>query len=83
MDTIEAIEQIQKDIKNLKLKAFAPDKACARMFLRYLSWEEDNARENFEAIYVRDLEIINEWLEIYCREYSCSKEAALLRIIED
>lgn len=82
MNIEENIKEIKIDIKNLKLKSFQPDKNFAKVFLDFLSWEEGNAKQNFKAIYNKELQILNEWLEIYCEEYDCTKEEALSRIID-
>lgn len=81
MDTVEVIKEIQKDIKNLKLKAFEPGKSEAEAVLDYLSWEEGEAKTNFETCFEKELIIINEWLEVYCKEYNCTKKDALEEII--
>lgn len=82
MNTTETIKEIQKDIKNLKLKSFQPDKNAAKVFLDFFSWEEGSAKQNFKALYSKDLQLLNEWIEIYCEEYGCKKEEALARIID-
>lgn len=82
MNIKEAIKQIQKDIKNLKLKAFQPNKSHAQAFKEYLSWEDANLKKKFEQIYSKELELLNEWFEVYCKENNCNKENALERIIE-
>ena len=81
MNTIETIEDMQKDIRNLKLKAFEPDKDEAEAVLNYLSWEEGEAKTNFEISFRKELSIINEWLEVYCKEYHCNREKALENVI--
>ncbi|MDD3149682.1 MAG: hypothetical protein PHV68_02515 [Candidatus Gastranaerophilales bacterium] len=83
MNTKETIKEIQKDVKNLKLKAFQPNKGYAQAFLEYLSWENGNPKKNFETIYAKELELLNEWLEVYCSEYNCNRKEALERIIEE
>lgn len=83
MDTTETIKEMQKDIKNLKLKAFQPDKTHAKIFKDYLFWEDGNAKKNFEILYAKEVELLNEWLEVYCNEHKCNKEDALERIIEE
>ena len=83
MNTIEkTIEEMQKDIRKLKLKAFEPDESSAKLFREYFSWEDGDAKKNFAAVYEKHLEIFNEWLEIYCEEYCCTKEDALEGIID-
>lgn len=82
MDTIETIKEMQKDIRNLKLKAFQPDKSTARVFKEYFTWSNGNSKENFAALYAKELELLNDWFEVYCKEYNCTKEDALERIIE-
>ncbi len=82
-DLFGFLEILFEDNRKLKLTAFAPDKITAKGILDYLSWEKGNARNNFEKIYKKELDIINEWLEIYCEEHNCSKEEALSRIIEE
>ncbi len=49
----------------------------------YLSWENDNSKKNFKLLYAKEIKLLNEWLEIYCKEYDCTKEDALYRIIEE
>ncbi len=83
MDTKETIKEIQKDIRNLKLKAFQPDKPTATTLLDYLSWDDGNAKNNFNIYFEKELKLINEWFEIYCKEHDCTKEEALERIIEE
>lgn len=81
--TIEKIiDEIRKDITNLKLKSFQPDKKSAKVFLEFFSWDESNSKQNFRTLYVKELQILNEWLEIYCNEHKCTKEEALERIID-
>lgn len=47
MNINEAIKEMQKDIGNLKLKSFQPDKVRAKIFKDYLSWENGNPKKNF------------------------------------
>ncbi len=82
MDTIKVIKEIQNDIRNLKLKAFQPNKVHAEIFKDYFSWEDDNPKKNFEILYAKEIGLLNEWFKVYCKESSCSKEDALERIIE-
>ncbi len=82
MNLEQSLKEVQKDIKNLKLIVFEPSKNEARFLLDYLCWEENDARKNFDAIYAKELELLHEWLEIYCEEHNCSKEDALLSIVE-
>lgn len=44
MNSTETIKEMQKDIRNLKLKAFQPNKVHAEIFKDYLSWEDDNPK---------------------------------------
>ncbi len=81
MYTNETIQEIQKDIKNLKLKAYQPDKTYAQAFLEYLKMDGKN-KKMVETLYSKDVELLNEWFEIYCKEYNCSKEEALERVVE-
>lgn len=83
MNTKETIKEIQKDIKNLKLKAFKPNKNEARAFKEYLSWQAGNPKENFEEIYSKELELLNDWFDIYCKKNDCSKAEALEKVIQE
>jgi hypothetical protein len=83
MNLRQELKEIRKDIRNLKLKAFEPNKTRARIFLDYLSWEDANARKKLEECYGKEFEIMNEWLKACCEEHGCSKDDALLRIIEE
>ena len=81
MNTVEVVKEIKQDIKKLKLRAFEPKKSEAEAVLDYLSWEEGETKTNFEICFEKELVIINEWLEIYCKEYNCTKEEALKEVV--
>lgn len=83
MNILKAIVRLQRDVEKLKMRAFQPTKIYARVFKDYLSWGDCSARTNFETIYSYDLEILNDWFEIYCKKYNCTKAEALDRIIEE
>lgn len=76
------IEKISEDQQTLKFKAYRPSAIEAKIYLDYFSWEEGNARQNFETIYHKELQVLNEWLQIYCTDNDCTKEEALSRIID-
>lgn len=76
------LEKLSEDNQNLKLKAYQPSTVEAKIFLDFFSWEDGNPKQNFEALYKKELQILNEWLEIYCKEYDCTKEDALARVID-
>ncbi len=78
----ETLEIIQKDIENLKLKAFEPSKKEADVFLDFFTWEDGKAKRNFETVYKKELEILDDWLKVFCKLKNCSKEDALQRIID-
>lgn len=77
------LEKLSEDNKKLKLKAFKPSKTEAKIYLDYLDWEESEPKANFKEIYKREIEIVSEWLDIYCEEHNCSQEDALEMIIEN
>lgn len=77
------LEELDEDNQTLKLKAYKPSSVEAKIFLDYFSWEDRNAKQNFEAIYKKELQILEEWLRIYCSEQNCTKEEALERIIDE
>jgi|GEM_PF-2706838 len=76
------IQNLIEDQKTLKLKAYQPSEIEAKVFLDYFSWEEGNAKQNFEALYQKELQIVKEWLKIFCRLHNCTEEEALSRVIE-
>lgn len=73
MNLEESVKEMQKDVRYLKLKAFQPEKVHAKVFLEYLSWEDDNPKKNFELLYATEIKIFNDWLKVYCEEYSCTQ----------
>ena len=81
-DLFSFLEILFDDNRNLKLKAFEPDKKMAKALLEYLSWQEDKQKKKFETVYAKELEFFEQWVKIYCKENNCSKQDALLRIIE-
>ncbi|MDD3419009.1 MAG: hypothetical protein PHE78_00245 [Candidatus Gastranaerophilales bacterium] len=81
-EVCDFLEQLSNDNKTLKLKAYRPSKIEAKLFLDYFSWEDGSAKQNFEAFYSKELQILDEWLGIYCAENKCTIEAALSRIID-
>lgn len=76
------IEKLSEDNQTLKFKAYQPSPVEAKIFLDYFSWEDGNAKQNFEALYKKELQILEEWLHLYCGEQNCTKEEALERIID-
>ncbi len=76
------IEKISTDQKTIKYKAYQPSTVEAKVFLDYFSWEDGSAKQNFDTIYKKELQILNEWLELYCKEQDCTGEEALSRIID-
>lgn len=79
-EVFRILEKLADDNQNLKLKAYKPSVPEAKIFLDYLSWQEDRPKQNFETIYKKELEILGEWLDIYCEEQGCTKTDALERI---
>ncbi|MFA6989276.1 MAG: hypothetical protein WC197_04320 [Candidatus Gastranaerophilaceae bacterium] len=82
-DVFNALENIFYDIKRLKLVSFRPDKTTAQALLEYLKMEKGNAKENFEIIFKKELDLYKEWIKLYCRENNCRKKEALEIIIEE
>lgn len=83
MDGIfKTLEKLLQDNKNLKLKAYQPTVAEAKIILDFFSWEDETSKQTFQDIYKHQLDILDEWFEIYCKKYDCSKEEALSRVID-
>ncbi len=76
------IQNLSEDQQTLKLKAYQPSEIEAKVFLDYFSWEDGISKQNFEALYKKELQILQEWLQIFCGEQNCSREEALERIID-
>ncbi len=83
MNTQNTIKEIQKDIRNLKLKAFQPDKEYARLLFKNSTYKDLLENKLVKEIWKKDIELLNEWFEIYCKEHDCTKEEALERVIEE
>lgn len=81
-EVFEVVQNLAEDQKTIKSKAYQPSVVEAKIFLDYFSWEDSKAKENFEALYKKELQILQEWLQIYCRENNCTEEEALSRIID-
>lgn len=81
-EVFEIVQNLAEEQKNIKFKAYRPSEIEAKVFLDYFSWEDGNAKQNFEALYKKELQILQEWLQIYCLENDCAEEEALSRIID-
>ena len=75
------LDGLIEDNKQLKLKAFKPTKESAKLYLEYLNWEDGPAKSNFQEIYKNELNVIEEWLNLYCEENHCEPEDALEDIV--
>lgn len=81
-EVFSVIYKLSEDQITLKLKAYQPSALEAKVFLDYFSWEEGSAKQNFEVFYSKDLQILDEWLEIFCLLSNCTREEALSRVID-
>ncbi len=81
-DLFRFLYVLSRDNRNLKLKAFEPNKKMAEVFLEYLYSKKNIQKKRLETAYKKELKFFNEWLKIYCEENNCSKKEALLGIIE-
>lgn len=81
-EVFDIMGNLTEDNQTLKFKAYQPSPVEAKIFLDYFSWEDGNPKQNFEALYKKELQILQEWLHLYCGEQNCTKEEALSRIID-
>lgn len=78
----EIIKSIYEDVEQLKGVPLKPDRKTALAMLEYISWENHKFKETVETLCGVELQRYFDWLDDYCKEYNCSKEQALKRIIE-
>lgn len=76
------IDKLSEDQITLKLKAYQPSALEAKVFLDYFSWADGSAKQNFEAFYFKELQILEEWLGIFCLLNECTRDEALSRVID-
>lgn len=81
-EVFDVLGNLTQDSQNLKLKAFQPTPIEAKVFLDYFSWEDGSAKQNFKAFYSKELQILEEWLEIFCLLNNCTREEALSRVTD-
>lgn len=81
-DFVEYMGQFHEEIQFLKGEPLKPDRKTALALLEYISWEESKAKETVETLSGLKIEKYFEWINAYCKEYKCSQEQVLKRIIE-
>ena len=82
-DFVGFMEQFHDEVQVLKGNPLKPDKKAALALLEYISYEDSRIKETIEALGGQQLEKYFEWINAYCKEYNCTQEQALKRIIED
>lgn len=81
-DFVEMMGQFHDELQVIKGNPVKPNRKIALALLEYISWENHKYRETVEALCGIQLEKYLDWINAYCREYNCTQEQALKRILE-
>ena len=81
-DFVGFMEQFHEEMQVIKGNPLKPDRKTALALLEYISWENHDIKETVETLSGMQLEKYFDWINIYCKEYNCTQEQALKRIIE-
>lgn len=81
-DIIGVISNIHEDVEKLKIKTSKPNKNAAQALLEYIAMDDCRSKTNMEILCGDEIKQYFRWLEEYCKEYCCTQEDVLNKIIE-
>jgi len=81
-DFVEFMEQFHDELQLIKGNPLKPNRKTALALLEYISWENHKFKETLEILGGQQFEKYIKWLDAYCKEYKCTHEQALRRVIE-
>ena len=81
-DFVEMMDQFHEEIQVIKGDPLKPNRKAALALLEYISYEDSRIKATVEALCGQQLERYFQWIDAYCKEYNCTQEQALKRIIE-
>jgi len=81
-DFVGFMEQFHDELQVIKGNPLKPDRKSALALLEYISYEDSRIKETVETLGGQQLEKYFEWINAYCKEYNCTQEQALKRVLE-
>jgi len=81
-DFVEMFHTFHDEMQIIKGEPLKPDRKTALALLEYISYEDSRIKKTVETLSGQQLEKYFEWIDDYCKEYNCTQEQALKRVIE-
>ena len=81
-DFVEYMDLFYNELQMLKGEPIKPSRKIALALLEYISYEDSRIKQTVEALGGMQVEKYLDWVNAYCKEYNCTQEQALKRIIE-